>query len=127
MLTYRGGMTSYPLLVFDGDCGFCTWSAGVIRRWGQGRLVVVPWQRADLVALGLEPDACAQAVQFVDEAEHSAGAAAVGRALLVCRAPAPLAGRLLLWPPVAPLADRAYRIVAANRHRLPGATPACAA
>ncbi len=37
-----------------------------------------------------------------------------------------LLGRLLQLPPVRVLADRAHRLVAANRVRLPGRTAACA-
>jgi predicted DCC family thiol-disulfide oxidoreductase YuxK len=34
-------------------------------------------------------------------------------------------GRILLSPPMRPLAAVGYRIVARYRYRLPGATPAC--
>ena len=37
-----------------------------------------------------------------------------------------LAGRVLLAPGISPIAAGAYRLVADNRHRLPGGTPACA-
>ena len=53
-----------PLLVFDGDCGFCTTAA----RFGQRRLRlehVEPWQFIDLDALGLTEAQCLQAVQWV--------------------------------------------------------------
>ena len=120
-------MPRRPVLVFDGDCGFCTWSARIADRWAQGRLAVVPWQAAELDDLGLTAAACAEAVQYVGEGVHGSGAEAVARALLLCRVPAPLVGRTLLRRHVAPVAERAYRVVAANRHRLPGATPACAA
>jgi predicted DCC family thiol-disulfide oxidoreductase YuxK len=125
-VTYRGCMAPRPVLVFDGDCGFCTWSAGLVDRWALGRLDVVPWQTADLASLGLTSAECAEAVQYVDADGHGSGGAAVARALLLCRAPGPTVGRALLRARVAPLAERVYRVVAANRHRLPGSTPACA-
>ncbi|MFD0774857.1 hypothetical protein ACFQZ2_13035, partial [Streptomonospora algeriensis] len=37
-----------PVLVFDGDCGFCTSSARLARRFVEPRLRTVPWQVADL-------------------------------------------------------------------------------
>jgi predicted DCC family thiol-disulfide oxidoreductase YuxK len=37
-----------------------------------------------------------------------------------------LLGRLCDARPVRPMAAAVYRIIAANRHRLPGGTPACA-
>ena len=114
------------VLVFDGDCGFCTWSAARIRRWAAGTLDVVPWQLADLTALGLTEEQCASAVQFVDADGVASGGAAVARALLRCREPWRTAGRVLALPWLAPVVERGYVVVAANRHRLPGATPACA-
>lgn len=125
-MTYRGVMSSRPVLVFDGDCGFCTWSAGLVDGWAQGRIDVIAWQRADLAGLGLTADECSVAVQFVDRSGRWAGAAAIAHALVLCRVPGPSLGRLLLRPTVAPAAERAYALIAANRHRLPGATPACA-
>lgn len=119
-------MVSRPVLVFDGDCGFCTWSAGRVEEWAQGRLDIAPWQRTDLVCLGLTEDQCARSVQFVEGGRHWGGAAAIAHALIYCRVPGPSVGRLLMRPSIAPLAQRAYVLVAANRHLLPGATPACA-
>ncbi len=119
-------MVSRPVLVFDGDCGFCTWSALRVEAWAQGRLEIAAWQRTDLVALGLTEPECAQSVQFVERGEHWGGAEAIARALVHCRVPGPSVGRLLMRPRIAPLAQRAYVLVAANRHHLPGATPACA-
>jgi len=113
------------VLVFDGDCGFCTWSAARLSRWSRGGLVTVPWQRADLAALGLTVPECAAAVQYVDHAGRRSAGRAVAAALLQCRQPWRTAGVVMSAPLLAPLVERAYRTVAANRHRLPGSTPAC--
>jgi len=40
-------------------------------------------------------------------------------------APWPLVGRVMAAKPVIGVANAAYRLIARNRHRLPGATPAC--
>ena len=114
------------VLVFDGDCGFCTWSARRIEGWAAGALDVVPWQRADLASLGLSESQCSAAVQFVDPSGVASGGAAVARALQRCREPWRSVGRVLARTWLAPVVERGYVIVAANRHRLPGATPACA-
>jgi predicted DCC family thiol-disulfide oxidoreductase YuxK len=119
-------LISPDVLVFDGDCGFCTSSADRIRRWAGGGLDVVPWQRADLDALGLTEDECSSAVQFVGTDGRAAGGAAIARALLRCRQPWRSAGLLLSRPWLAPALERGYSLVAAHRHRLPGGTPACA-
>lgn len=112
-------------MVFDGDCGFCTWAADRLRRWSEGRLEVLPWQVTDLEPLGLTAEECAGALQLVGPGVHAAGGEAVARALRECRQPWRLVGAVLAMPVVAPAAEWGYARVAANRHRLPGATPAC--
>lgn len=115
-----------PVLVYDGDCGFCTSSVRLLERIG-ARAETVPWQRADLPGLGLTEEVAAASVQWVetDGAIHS-GHEAVAAALVSAGGIWAPAGRLLLRPGISPLAAGAYRLVAANRRRLPGGTPACA-
>ena len=120
--------TSAPLLIFDGDCAFCTSSVQLLRRWAdrKGRYAVEPWQRVDLSAFGLTDQECIEAAQFVaaDGAVH-AGHRAIAQALRHS-APAwrPL-GHLLMLPGIDALAGRVYVWVADHRHELPGGTPAC--
>jgi predicted DCC family thiol-disulfide oxidoreductase YuxK len=119
---------SVPVLVFDGDCGFCTTCARFLRRWvvdGHSALVE-PWQRLDLDALGLTASQCQQAVQWVDDnldvaSGHAAIAAAIRAGHLVWR---PF-GTLLVAPGFSWLAARIYAWVASHRYALPGGTPAC--
>jgi predicted DCC family thiol-disulfide oxidoreductase YuxK len=114
------------LVVFDGDCGFCTTSV----RFAKGRMRVpadaVPWQRADLGKLGLAEAACIEAVQYRDRSGrwHSAGRA-VAAILIDSGLPWSALGRIARIPGIAWLFDRLYEWVAANRSRLPGGTPAC--
>lgn len=115
-------MAGVAVLVYDGDCGFCTASADRLLRWSRGSLAVVPWQGADLDALGLTPAECSSAVQLVSSTGRASGGAAVAAALRNCRQPYRTAGTLLAWRPLHPLVERAYSLVAANRHRLPGST-----
>lgn len=111
--------------MFDGDCAFCTVAARLLERWSEGRLVVVPWQRVDLGSLGLTQAQCVAAVQLVTVAGRYAGGAAIARALRSCRQPWRAIGRVLSVPQLNAVVERGYRIVAVNRHRLRGATPAC--
>lgn len=117
--------TGRPLLIFDGDCGFCTTSAHAAERW-LGLEHVKPWQRLDLDALAVTEEACTTAVQWVAvdgsvaSAEHAV-IAALRHAGGVWSA----AGRLLALPGLRQLSGVVYRLVARNRHRLPGGTPAC--
>ena len=115
-------MAGVAVLVYDGDCGFCTTSAHRLVRWSGGSLDVIPWQMADLEALGLTPGECSSAVQLVSPTTRASGGTAVAAALLACRQPYRAAGALLGWQPLHPLVQRAYALVAANRHRLPGST-----
>ena len=116
-----------PALVFDGDCGFCTRSASVARRVLPAYCAVVPWQRVDLAAVGTTAARARQEVLWVPRAgEVLGGARAVAAALRAAGSGWALLGRLLQLPLVRALADRVYRVVAANRMRLPGGTAACA-
>lgn len=117
-----------PLLVYDGDCGFCTRSA----RWVARRLpagspaTVAPWQSLDLRSLGLTPVDVASAAWWIDadggkRRGHLAMAAALGR----IGGRWAVVGRLLATPPVSWLARPVYALVARYRHRMPGSTDAC--
>ena len=115
-----------PVLVFDGDCAFCTTWARRWQRWS-GAENVEPWQFLDLDELGLTEAACDSAVQWVAadgsvESAEDAVAAALrhqGRGWRVL-------GSLLMLPGVHALAGVVYHLVAKNRYRLPGGTAACA-
>ena len=120
-------MADVPVLIFDGDCAFCTSCAA----WGK-RLIArlpatQPYQFADLAALGLTAEQCNLAVQYVDSHRcvHS-GEDAVRAALLATGKGWWLLGVLLGLPGIHWLSGVAYRWVARNRHRLPSGTAACA-
>ena len=90
-----------------------------------------PWQELDLEAHGLTYEAVTSAVQWLSprttpDTQVPSGAAAVGRLLLRSRWPFRPIGALMLIPPFSWLAAAGYRLVARNRYRLPGSTPACA-
>ena len=115
-----------PALVYDGDCAFCTSSVRLLEKIGPGAEMVA-WQQTDLGALGLTEETASAAVQWVEtggtiRSGHEAVAAALDSAGGIWA----LAGRTLLAPGISPIAAVAYRLIAANRHRLPGGTPACA-
>lgn len=116
-----------PVLVFDGECGFCTSCARLLRQTGT-RAEIVPWQRADLDRLGLSAAEAAAAVRWVEpDGSVRGGHEAIAAALLTAGPAARLAGRAIVAPGVSRVAAAGYRFVAANRGRLPGGTPACSA
>lgn len=116
-----------PTLVYDGDCGACSVLAGVVRRRLRPDATVVAWQSADLAALGLTPEECDAALQWVDASGRTyAAQRAVARLLLASRPAFRPLGLVLRLPVVDPLAGMVYRLVARNRHRLLGGTASCA-
>jgi predicted DCC family thiol-disulfide oxidoreductase YuxK len=116
-----------PTFVFDGDCAFCTSCARFVERWIPTPARVVPWQFADLDALGLTREQCVEAVQWVDgRSAPVAGPEAIARLLRASRPHWRAAGWLLDRRPIRAAAWPVYRWVAANRDRMPGGTPACA-
>lgn len=116
-----------PVLVYDGDCGFCTRSVGWYERWVGRRATIAAYQLVDLDDLGLTAAACNEAVQWVAaDGSTASGAAAVARAFEHGGRGWWLVGRAMRLPGVRVLAETVYRWVARHRHRLPGGTAACA-
>ena len=117
---------SLPVLVYDGDCAFCSSSVRFAQRWVRRMPRVVPYQRTDLARLGLTEQQCEQSVQYVarDHRVHSAQDA-VAATLLAAGKGWWVLGASMHLPGVHWLSGVAYRWVARNRHRLPGGTPAC--
>jgi predicted DCC family thiol-disulfide oxidoreductase YuxK len=121
-----GHARTRPVLVFDGDCAFCTSSAHRLERIGP-KAEIVAWQFADLDELGITAAQATEAVQWIGvdgrvRSGHEAIAAALGTAGWPWR----IAGRLITLPGISTLAAVTYRWIARNRYRLPGGTPACA-
>ena len=125
-----GELRPRATLVFDGDCAFCTSAVNWGRRHLGAAADFVPWQELDLEAEGLSEEKVLRAVQWLPapnvKGPIRSGAGAIGRLLLTSRWPWRPLGALGLLPPFSWVAALAYRVIAANRHRLPGGTPACA-
>ncbi|GAA3984448.1 hypothetical protein GCM10023085_78240 [Actinomadura viridis] len=116
-----------PVLVYDGDCGFCTASVRFAERRIPTAAEPVPYQLADLAALGTTAERAAREVVWVGRDGRVRGGAQAIAALLIEAGGAwrPL-GLLARVPPFRWIAHGLYRLAAANRQRLPGGTPACA-
>ncbi|WP_329142262.1 DUF393 domain-containing protein [Streptomyces sp. NBC_01456] len=120
-------MRRQPVLVYDGDCAFCTSSVRFAERRLRPRCTATPWQFADLTGLGITQQRAEHEVLWVTPAgDVHGGAQAVAKLLLSSRGAWPVVGALLTLPPVRRPAHGAYRLIARNRHRLPGGTAACA-
>jgi predicted DCC family thiol-disulfide oxidoreductase YuxK len=131
MIVPMSGDAPGALLLFDGDCGFCT----TVANWAQKRFrhgeTAVAWQflgSQALAALGLTVPDVEQAAWWVDvDGGLARGHRAVGCALRAGGGWRHAAGSLILTPPTSWAAAGVYRLVARWRSHLPGGTPACRA
>ena len=117
----------YPVLLFDGDCAFCTASVNFLTRHIRPKALIIAWQHADLVAFGVSEQECQESIQWFAEPGSSplTQGRAVAAALRCGSMPWPLVGRAMQVPGIIQIMNATYRLVAANRFRLPGSTPAC--
>jgi predicted DCC family thiol-disulfide oxidoreductase YuxK len=122
-------LTDRPVFLYDGDCAFCTSCARFIERHIPTSAEVTPWQFADLDALGVSQAGAEASVQWIPGRPGggavAAGPAAIARLLMDAGSYWRPLGRLLDLRPIRWIAGPAYRLVARNRHRLPGGTAAC--
>lgn len=123
------GDAGVALLLFDGDCGFCTTVASWAQKGFRHGERAEAWQVLGIQALdrlGLTVLDVEQAAWWVDvDGGLARGHRAVGRALQASRGWRRAAGDLVLTPPTSWAAAGVYRLVARWRSRLPGGTPAC--
>jgi predicted DCC family thiol-disulfide oxidoreductase YuxK len=115
-----------PILIFDGDCGFCTTTANWIHKNSLITIEVQPYQWAKLEDFGLTAEEAADKVQLVAEGKVFAGHHCMAKLLLMQpNVLLKFLGAVMVAPGVDPISAKFYDWVAANRHKLPGGTPAC--
>ncbi len=118
---------SPPVLLYDGDCAFCSSTARWLQSHVPGPATLAAWQQTNLEPLGVTEAEADAAVQMVGvDLRHRAGPEALADLLCTStsgawRAVGTVVGTrvvlIVAWP--------LYRWVARNRHRLPGGTPQC--
>jgi predicted DCC family thiol-disulfide oxidoreductase YuxK len=114
-----------PTFLYDGDCAFCSISADFLERRVRTDAKILPWQWSELDTLGVTQAEAEAAVMWIEPDFKRAGPDAI--AVLLRRAQwywKPL-GWVLSLTPVSWLAWPVYRLIARNRHKLPGGTAAC--
>ncbi len=116
-----------PLLIYDGDCGFCTHTITWLYRHARPTAPATPYQAIDLTRYGQTRQRARYEMLWVDPDGHvHGGVRAFAGLLRTADTPWRHLGRLLGTPPVRWLAHPIYRLVARYRHRMPGGTAACA-
>lgn len=126
-MTSSRSTTPGPVFLYDGDCAFCTSCARFVERWIPTTATVLPWQFADLDAIGVSREQAQEAVQWISaDGSVARGARAIAWLLVDAGSYWRLFGLVLGCRPVQWLARPIYRWVARNRHRMPGGTAACA-
>ena len=123
--------TPEQILIIDGECAVCRACA----RWIEARWtrpsppVIVASQHVhdEFPRLATPSDTeLRESLWWIEGDRREPGARAVARALIATSSPWRLVGAVVLMPPLSWLAAGVYRIIARHRHRLPGATAACA-
>lgn len=117
------------VLVFDGDCGFCTWAARWIARVGSKRRAgfrLIPCQhKRDVESLGLTVTDCLEAAWAVEAGgARYRGGGAITISLAHALGWTWLAG-LVRVPIMGMLIEVGYWMVVKLRRWLPGVTPHC--
>ncbi len=110
-------------LLFDGDCGICTWSSELAKRMDiQGQFTIEPYQmfaESELLKFGFGYEQCSKKLQVITRrGQVYAGAMGVNYFLWQ----RPVFRLLIILIYVLPLLLLVeligYRLIAANRHRI---------
>ena len=118
-----------PLMVVDGDCGFCMKSAAFLQRHFPGSWEIVTNQSIDVTALGLSAEDVATASWWVESVEGKvrrySGAKNFAALLINSGRFLKPFGYLMFVPPISWIAGFVYSWIARNRGKMPGASEAC--
>lgn len=118
---------SAGLFLYDRDCGFCQRSVAFARDRVRTSTAFAAWQDVDLKTMGLIPEQTDEQAWLVrPDRSLLSGGDAIAETLRHGRFPFRALGHLLGLPGARALTRVAYRVVAANRYRLPGGGDNCA-
>ena len=114
------------VLIYDGDCAFCTLWVNRLRDWLPTFPEAKTSQSVSLDDYALSADDVAKYAWFITPTHQYAGHLAASALLLVqpvlwLR----LIGALIALPPISWVAALVYSFVSRFRHALPGGTPTC--
>ena len=110
-------------LLFDGDCGICTWSSEIARRMDKNhRFIIEPYQNfaeSELLRFGISYEHCTKKLQVITRRGRVYAGAFGVNYFLWHQSPWALLVILTYALPVLLLLElMGYRLVADNRHRI---------
>jgi predicted DCC family thiol-disulfide oxidoreductase YuxK len=122
----RNAALASHVLIYDGDCAFCTLWVNRLRSWLPAFPETKTSQSVSLDDYALSADDVAKYAWYVTRTHQYAGhlaASALLRAQPVLGLR--LLGVLIATPPISWIAALVYSFVSRFRHTLPGGTPSC--
>lgn len=115
-----------PLILYDADCGFCTRCAAWVER-APFAVRLTSLHETDLPALGIDPDRASQEMPVLcEDGSVRWGHHAWAKILSTGPLPTRILGRVLDSRVMERPAHTVYRLIAQNRHRMPGSDGTCA-
>ncbi|MYW07733.1 DUF393 domain-containing protein [Streptomyces sp. SID2563] len=116
-----------PALFYDGDCAFCSRVISGLVRAPRRQVNVYAWQGVDLGKFDIGEQRAAREMLWVHgDGRVTGGSMAFADLFDRLGGPWRVPALLLRIPPTSWLAAGVYRVIARNRHRMPGGTAACA-
>jgi predicted DCC family thiol-disulfide oxidoreductase YuxK len=121
-----------PLLIFDGDCGFCTSAVNGLQKRMKRSFDVIPYQFANLEKYQLTTEECEKRIYLITVDKKSvsdkqfSGHKAISKIWRMQTNPLwKFLGWVIIFPGINLISYLAYWLMARYRHKLPGGTPAC--
>lgn len=115
-----------PVLIFDGDCGFCTSTANYVVSHSKTPIEAHAWQLVDVTKYGLLQQQAQKRVYVIDQGNAFGGHEAFAQLLRLQKSWfLSTVAFIMVVPPICWLSRIAYSLIARYRHKLPGGTPAC--
>jgi predicted DCC family thiol-disulfide oxidoreductase YuxK len=114
------------VLIFDGDCGFCTTTANFMVKHSKVTIEAKPWQYVDFTNLPITKEDCAEQVYLLVDGKPYGGHEGFAMTLRVQPSKViRFIGLVAMSKALRWFSKPTYRLVAKYRHKLPGGTPAC--
>jgi len=116
-----------PILIYDGDCAFCSSSVRAMQKLLKKRPPMEPYQFLDLTKYSLTPELCLEEAKFITaDGAIKGGHLAFVETFKLAGGLWKVLASIVGLPVLRSIAGVVYRWVAKNRYRLPGGTPTCA-